>query len=110
GYSAAQLDAWAARTDFEREIALLFALEEQAADRPESYPQIAAKERWLKWLMDPTLILLDAAGAEIVPGGDASALVGFGNLDTRKDPSVFTEPGGRNRGEGGSPGGRRIPP
>ena len=96
GYSAAQLDTWAARLDFEREIALLFALEEQAADRPESYPQIAAKQRWLDWLLAPTLVLLDATGAEIVPGGDASALVGFGALDTRRDPIVFNEPGRRN--------------
>src|SRR5262245_6006229 len=96
GYTVAQLDTWGARKDFERETARYFAQLNGAFDRVESFPALEARKIWLDWLMAPNLVLLDGTGLEITPGGDVMALVGFGALDTRRDPIVFNEPGRRN--------------
>lgn len=92
GFTAAQLDAWEARTDWNKRLGVLAAFI-HAAKRGEKYETSNLLQEWkeaLEELMTETIVIADEP---VYPTGD-NGRVSTGDYDTSSDRFTLDEPDG----------------
>lgn len=87
GFQPGQVDNWIRAKEFNRQIAIFFALTEHNSPDPRLQEATETSQRWLKDLQRITLI--DSGGNPITPGSPTAAGafgVGYGTLAAMADP------------------------